>query len=183
MIGTLFILAIIIGNILSFWTVINLKDNGLDAKYFTGHFLNTRNILKLSIKTTDSILKRKYFLIGLSNIGIDVIFFVIFILFIRSLPSSNDTACNVFKEFKSKQFNAKVEEKYLDKHEHSYKTLILQETDSRFKNQDFVNDKSNFYNFVKVGDSLIKKSNEAAVMVRRKGINKVFMIEFGCKEM
>lgn len=77
-----------------------------------------------------------------------------------------------------KDFKGIVLSKYNDQNEHLHPVLELSNNYLRIIIQ---MDKSNFYSFVELGDSLIKKKGSLNIRLIRKDLDTVFRIDYGCE--
>ncbi len=178
----IFILTVLV-NILGYWVKSIVKRNGYSVKYFSGHFRDTKNLFNLAKSTFDKSTRNKYLLIGFSEIGVIVTFIIFTILFLLSFPSLNDSACNSFKDFKRYKYDYVLINKYLDSTQHSYPTLILQDSQgNKIKNQDLIKDNSGLFDFVNIGDSIKKKEGDSLVNVINNRLDTIIEVDFGCGE-
>jgi len=113
----IFFVIIVLGNILGFTIKRILKDNGYEVQKFTGYYKDIKNIFRLAKTTEDKNNRRKYILLGLSDIIIALVLFIGFIFMILSHPSFNDNACKAFANFKNQEYRVVVVDKYFDKEE------------------------------------------------------------------
>lgn len=104
---------------------------------------------------------------------IPVVFLFIWGLFI---PSDN---CNLLLDFKKSNFKGIILNKYYDQKNHRTKTLIIKIND---KNAKLIlpNDTSRFFDFIIVGDTVLKQKSTDFIGVYRKDSLKEFKIYFGC---
>jgi NADH:ubiquinone oxidoreductase subunit 5 (subunit L)/multisubunit Na+/H+ antiporter MnhA subunit len=175
------ILIAVLGNILGYWVKSIVKKNGYSVNYFSGHFQDTKNLFKLAKSTVDKNSRLKYLIIGFGEIGLAITFVVFGVLLFLSFPSLNDSACNRLKDFKSYKYDYLVVNKYLDSTQHSYATLVLQDSQgNKFPNQDLIMDNSGLFDFLSVGDSIKKKPGTVFVEVKNNITNRTFEVDFGC---
>lgn len=85
--GLIFVAAALLGNLNGFAIKRVLKENGLNVKYFSGHFKDTINILKLAKITQDSRTRKRYYQMGYLDIACGIAFIgaSIFLFFNRNL--------------------------------------------------------------------------------------------------
>jgi hypothetical protein len=71
--------------------------------------------------------------------------------------------------------------KYLDKNNHMFETLILMDND---KNTYITlpDDESGIFNFIEKEDSLLKEQGTLKCKVKKKGIDYYFIIDLGCNK-
>src|SRR6266516_7121010 len=95
----IFIFAFLV-NLIAFWIKYILKNNKYNISYFSGYFRDTKNIFKLAKLTNDKGRKTKYFIIGLTEVFVEIGFIVSFIFLISSVVNTiSDAPCNRYKEF------------------------------------------------------------------------------------
>ena len=81
-----------------------------------------------------------------------------------------------------KKFNGIVYSKIIDKKHHMYKTIILLINDT-LKKEILDSDRSGFYEYIKKGDSIIKKSGSYKMRFFRNSVlDTTFILDYGCKE-
>lgn len=178
---TLFTIIIVVGNIHSFVIKQILKKNGFDVKYFSGHFKDLGNIFKLAKITEDKKKRKNYLLLGVSEIFLDLVFITTAILLFLSLPSFNDNSCRAFADFKNQEYKAVIVDKYYDKKEHSYPTLIYKDQNgNKIINQNLILDNSGLFDYVRIGDTLTKKKNEEYIQIKSAKVDTMIILDFGC---
>jgi hypothetical protein len=173
---------VILGKGIALWIKNILRNNNYPVKNFSGYLKDIKNILNLAKKTTELKLKRKYFVLAYSDVVIAPIVISLFVFLCISYPSLNDSACDAFKIFKAQKFNAIVINKYIDKEQHSCPTLILKINGKTEKYADLVFDRTNFFEFVKNGDTLNKNNNDSLLHIRNLNLDTAFALNFGCNE-
>lgn len=70
----MFVCIAILGNLNSIAIKRILKDNGFDVKYFSSHYKDTINILKLAKVTTDNKTRKRYHTLGFLDIAYGLLF-------------------------------------------------------------------------------------------------------------
>lgn len=182
-VGLIFVITILLGNLNSFAIKRVLKDNGFDVKYFSGHFSDTKNIFKLAKVTADIRTRKRYYRMGFLDITSGLVFLSSAIFLFSSLPSLNEGACNAFKEFRSQEYKVVIVDKYIDKKQHSYPILIGKDLkENGMVNQNLVHDKSGFFKFVSIGDTLIKQKNEIGINIKNAKTDTIYVLDYGCNE-
>jgi len=181
--GLIFFFAILLGNLNGYAIKRVLKDNGFDVKYFSGHFRDTKNIFKLAKATVDNRKRKRYYQLGFINIIFGFGFLSSAIFLFLSLPSLHDSACNAYTEFKSQEYKVVIVDKYIDNEDHSYPTLIFRDSkDNRIVNQNLVHDVSGFFDFVSIGDTLIKQKDEKGINIKNTKTDTIYVLDYGCNE-
>lgn len=111
------------------------------------------------------------------NINIYIVLFFVF-LFSLIWLFSDSNACINEREIKNVEINSKVKDKFLDKNSHLYPTIIL------YRNIQelffFYDEKSKFYDFVEIGDSLIKERGSLDIRLIRSDLDTVITVGYGC---
>lgn len=82
------------------------------------------------------------------------------------------TVDDTINSYEIREYDGKVVKKFIDKKEHNDKTLILLQKENGIlsrKKQIFRFDISGFYEYVAVGDSLVKKEGDLFATVYREG--------------
>lgn len=104
--------------------------------------------------------------------------FFIYIFFYEK-QANEYYACKDLKTFKESTINCNVEDKYIDKTNHSFRTINFTNCDKMI----IISDTSGFYEFVSKGDYIVKPSKTDTVRVYRKGqIYSFKYTYFGCNE-
>jgi hypothetical protein len=172
---------IIVGNIYGFVIKKVLKNNGFDVKYFSGYFIDFKNIFKLAKIAEDKDKRKRYILMGLTEVILGLTFMITGILLFLSLPSFNDSACKAFAAFKNQEYKAVVIDKYYDKKEHSYPTLICKDLNgNKIVNQNFIFDNSGSFDYIQIGDILNKKKNEEYIQIKNAKVDTLIALDFRC---
>jgi hypothetical protein len=104
-----------------------------------------------------------------------VIFFFVLGLFV---PSSS---CQLQTDFKKSTFTGVLINKYLDMKNHAIKTLDIKIVNKEI-NLILPRDTSSFFDYVLIGDTLLKTKSDSVISVIRMGSLKKFKIYFGCDE-
>lgn len=99
------------------------------------------------------------------------------------INNQEDASSYRYHEFLSIHFNGKIIEKYIDQYEHLYPTIILRqnEMEKPYKFR-IINEKSNLYDFLKVGDIISKDTNRNEVRIIRDNDTIYKEIDFGYKQ-
>ncbi len=105
-----------------------------------------------------------------------VVFVILFFALWFLAPSGN---CEAENSLKKEKFNGNVVKKYIDREQHLYPTLKLANY-NRIVVVDY--DKSGFYPFVQIGDSLIKEKGSLDIRLIRNELDTVFTIDYGCED-
>jgi len=81
-----------------------------------------------------------------------------------------------------KEYDFVIIDKYLDKNEHSYPTLVVQDKQGhKTINQDLVFDISGLFDYLHIGDTLMKHKGEEYTKVIKYGLDTTFKVDFGCR--
>ncbi|MFW6020444.1 MAG: hypothetical protein ACOCPM_07670 [Bacteroidales bacterium] len=103
---------------------------------------------------------------------------------------SKSPQCRNEERILEAQWKSNVLKKFIDSTEHNYPTIVIFEYDTIFKkvvNWEeelvfFDHEKSGFYDYVRVGDSIIKEKNSMDIRVIRGNKDTVFTIDYGCEK-
>lgn len=106
---------------------------------------------------------------------IQIIFIVLFIFVWFYGPTAN---CSNENHFRKQFIEGRVVNKFLNEKEHLYPTLNMTGT---LRNYSFL-DKSRFYNFVEIGDSLIKEKGSLDIRLIRSNLDTIITIDYGCEK-
>lgn len=106
--------------------------------------------------------------------GIFALTFIALILVGNLGPSAS---CRDQRAFNDEEYTCIVKQKYVDKGNHDFRTLLLSDRNKLFKTI-IVDDTSGYFEYVKPGDSIFKSKNSGYIWVNRA---KKFKIYFICK--
>lgn len=84
----------------------------------------------------------------------------------------------VYDEYHS-NYEGIVTEKYIDKQNHARPIIIIQHKIFGDNKKDFVFQSSEFFDFIKVGDTLAKKSESLKISLKRKNLDTIIKLDFG----
>ncbi len=106
-----------------------------------------------------------------------IVGFIVFIGLIFLFYKFDDYSHKRFlMEFKKEQFGGRIVKKYIDKKQHNYEMLVIQMGGGKDSLLNFSADKSGFYDFIQVNDSIIKLENSNDIRIINRGIS--FTISF-----
>lgn len=108
---------------------------------------------------------------------IQALFPVLFLLAWLYAPSGN---CSAKDSFKKIILTGKVLDRFIDSKSHSYPTLQISNYNKKLVIHEY--DKSGFYDFVEIGDSLIKEKGSLDIRLIRNELDTVFTIDYGCEK-
>lgn len=109
-------------------------------------------------------------------------FIILFLFFIWLQPSIKDINCIHFKTLENLSYRGVVINKFIDSTQHNYPTIVIKKMDnSRFK-FDLTHDKSGIYNFLLIGDTIVKRKESYQIEVSRNGMKNTFVLDYGCDE-
>jgi hypothetical protein len=109
-----------------------------------------------------------------------ILLFSLFIFIIYLANKQTDKINREFcQKFKREKFSGRIEKKYIDKKEHNYKMLVISKDNGR-DSSSYNNERSGFWDFVQINDSIIKKENSFEIYIIKKDTS--FIIDFDrCK--
>jgi hypothetical protein len=85
--------------------------------------------------------------------------------------------CISEKRMKERHLNGTIDEKFLDEKGHMYPTIRISSLEEKVA----INDRSDFYSFIQIGDSLLKKEGSLEIRVVRGEIDTVFTLDYDCQ--
>lgn len=101
--------------------------------------------------------------------------------FLIFTESSKEDACKVaFLKYSEMSLNGRVSKRFVDPMNHNAKTLNMVKGDSQWLYYHSIYDVSGFFDFVEVGDSVIKQASSPRIHVIRKDKKAFFDLEFRC---
>lgn len=104
-----------------------------------------------------------------------VIFFFIYSFFIPS------HVCQLSDDFKKSEYKAVLVDKYIDAKNHQTKTILF-EVNNKEVSLILPRDTSSFFEYIQIGDTLLKMESDNFVEVCRGNSKKKFKIYFGCDD-
>lgn len=120
-------------------------------------------------------LEKKYkYLIAMIFLS-PLVFFFIYSFFIPS------HLCQLSYDFKKSNYKAVLVDKYIDQKNHRTKTIVFK-IDSEEGRLILPRDTSSFFEYIRIGDTLLKKESHSFIEVCRGGLMKKFNIYFDCDE-
>lgn len=110
-----------------------------------------------------------------------LIFFVIMIIFIMYENFFQPSYwCKLSKEFKESSYRGVVVKKFIDKENHSAKMILIKHND-KIIDMNLDSDTTSYFEYVNVGDSIIKAKESVNLEVIKRNQIKDFSLYFGCK--
>jgi hypothetical protein len=162
-----------------------LNANGFVVKYFLSHFKNIKNIFLLAKNNGLKGKRNKYLLIGIFTVILDIAFIMCVVLLFYSKPSQDNTLgdarCIAFEKFKSQEYNVVIVDKYCDMHRSLCPTLVFQDKEGKKTvTQEFSIERTGFFGYVQIGDTLIKLKNENKIRIKNSKLDASATLDFGC---
>ena len=112
-------------------------------------------------------------------------FVVIWILF-NFWYSIDESYCSAINKFEILEWNGKVTNKYIDKKEHNYKIVVFDYEEFGKKKQkthrSIAFNQNENYTKIEVGDSIIKKSGNKFVILKRNEVVTKLLIDTICQD-
>lgn len=105
-------------------------------------------------------------------------FLFLILFFIYNFESTSSIMSEKLKRDTSIEFNSIVINKYIDKKNHLYQTCLFKNKNDTIKFI-FDFDTSGLFEYLHIGDSIIKPSGDSLVIVKRDGIVKEFILDYG----
>ena len=116
------------------------------------------------------------------SIAASIIFLGFLIILILSIFRSPDVNCACEEDLKKRSFNGIVLNKYKDYNQHAYPAIKISSGNLYSKEYFFEGENSGCYNFVQIGDSLVKEKGSLVINLIRNGIDTFFIIDYGCEK-
>lgn len=112
-----------------------------------------------------------------------IAFFSFFLLcifpFIKQAFQSN---CNAYQDFLKDSYNGIVVKKYINREQHSYKTVEIKNlTDSKINVFLLDFDISCFYDKININDTIYKEHGNNTIYLTNKNGKSISVLDFGCK--
>lgn len=111
-----------------------------------------------------------------------IFLFILFVIFLITQLFQQSDGCDIEEGIKERSFNGKVIDKYIDQYNHEIPALKLSTRFSYSKEYFLRNEKSGFYDFVQVGDSLFKGKGSLVISLTRNEKDTFFIIDYGCEK-
>lgn len=111
---------------------------------------------------------------------------ILYFIFFRVIPYVSDKyrGCYIYRDVNAQYIKSTVLNKFIDAKNHNEKTIIYVGENNREENMIFPGYLVDMYDFMNVGDSLIKEKNSIYYRVKSKAIKKdsLFKLETTCKD-
>jgi hypothetical protein len=102
--------------------------------------------------------------------------FCVFLILVFLMIKFEDYSHKRFLEkYKKEKFEGKILRKYIDRKQHNYQMLVIQKKEGQ-DSSSYSNDSSGFWDFIEIGDSIIKIENSNEIKVVNKDTS--FFISF-----
>jgi hypothetical protein len=98
---------------------------------------------------------------------------------IKHIPSQSELCKQGVELYSNKNFRGKVLRKFIDKENHNNKTVIIKENESEkiiFLDADI----GGVYEYISIGDNLMKNKGELFVSINRNNLDTIFNLKFRC---
>jgi hypothetical protein len=125
----------------------------------------------------------KYITIANINKFVIPFLFIGWMFYVLFCPHNQGlSSCDIENIIKSKNVNGKIIAKYIDIENHSYKMIKLIRSNGQKVKLDFSFDKSGFYDYIEIDDTLIKEQGSIEVRVKNKNKNKnkIYILDYNC---
>ena len=111
---------------------------------------------------------------------INIIYAICVIVFFVLWYAAPSGECAAERSDVKKFYKGMVIDKFIDRKNHLNPTLKISNYNTKIVFLDY--DKSGFYDFVRIGDSIIKEKGNMKIRLIRNDIDTVFTIDYGCKD-
>jgi hypothetical protein len=162
----LLLIILSLGGIIIWYFIKNvLSENGYKTSEFRNHFSDIINVIDLINKTNDHAKKRSYKMLFWSLVIMLLAFIGTALTFIGN---SQKIQCKFFEDYVSREFDGMVTEKYLDKSNHSYPTLMIVTKVDTIKDVELSNFNIGLYDSIAIGDIVRKTQGDSVAYLTRK---------------
>ena len=98
-------------------------------------------------------------------------------IWLGDIPNSAEQHNNFIESYRIESYSGIIKRKYVDKKQHGYKTIVI---DENYIERSILLDyeKGGLYNYLQVGDSVIKKENSLKINVLRDNIDTIIKMKF-----
>jgi len=174
------IVLVIILNLLVYLIKFILKKKGYPVSWFNMHLRDITNLWKLISKTKNASEKLIYFVLGTG-------FPILTIVFITSAISHmHDFAkvdwCKYEEQFRQTEWSGIVTNKYIDKPNHAYETIEIENDGQNQKIQNRVLFQNGNFAQIEIGDSIVKKQGLVNVKLYKDEAELELIVDYGCDE-
>ncbi|MEB2780178.1 hypothetical protein U3A58_07215 [Algoriphagus sp. C2-6-M1] len=107
---------------------------------------------------------------------------VLVLIDLEPMDLANMSICETERLAKEEFFKGKLIDKYIDKRNHNYETIIVSFEENNYDSRIFVMDQSEAFNSLIIGDSLFKEAGSLQIMLKR--ANEILEIDliYNCKD-
>lgn len=156
--NTAVILAVVLNGLI-FIIYLILKNNGEKGSFLNGAvFSNPIKLFRIAKRTENKEIKFTYFALVFSIPILTVLF--VYSAYKQMSEFINRDECEYQKHFSNREWNGKIVDKYLDKENHAYQTISIENENGIFKIQDGILSEFNNYELIEIGDSISKIKGE-----------------------
>ena len=174
------ILAVVL-NLLIFIIYLILKNNGEKGSIFNGAVIsNPIKLFGLAKRTENKGIKFTYFLLVFSIPILTILF--AYTAFTQMSEFMNRDECEYQEYFKNREWNGKIVDKYLDKENHAYQTISIENEKGIFKIQDGILSEFNNYELIEIGDSISKTKGELTAKLYKLNGKTELKTDFDCEK-
>jgi hypothetical protein len=158
-----------------------LKNNGEKGSFFNGAiFNNPIKLFRLAKRTENKGIKFTYFLLVFAVPILTILF--AFTAFTQMSEFMNRDECEFQEYFRNREWNGKIVDKYLDKENHAYPTISIENENGIFKIQDGILSEFNNFELIQIGDSISKTKGELTADLYKTNGETELISDFDCGE-
>ncbi len=103
--------------------------------------------------------------------------FTTIIFFYRNYESREESFYQIVDEVRSESYHGTVINKFYDKFNHGRYKIIIFFDGNNFE-LELLHEKKELYDFIKVGDTLIKEKNQLELQIKRKNLDTIVKFKF-----
>ncbi|WP_117880359.1 hypothetical protein [Aureibaculum luteum] len=172
------ILAIVLNGLI-FVIYLILKNNGEKGSFFNGAILkNPIKLFRLANRTENKGIKFTYFSLVFAVPVLTILF--AFTAFTRISEFGKSDECEYEEYFRSREWNGKIVDKYLDKENHGYLTISIKNQKGIYIIQDEILYEFNNYELIEIGDSISKTKGELIAHLYKPNGETELKSDFNC---
>jgi hypothetical protein len=171
---------VIILNILAYLIKYILKTKGYPVSWFSKHLRDIPNLWKLFGKTKKTGERIFYFILGT---GVPILTIVFAILAFSEMKNfAEGDPCLYEGRFRQTEWGGVVTKKYIDKQNHAYETIEINNQGQTQKIQNWALSQNGNFEQIEIGDSIVKKKGLVNVSLYKPDEEIILIVDYGCEE-
>jgi hypothetical protein len=174
------IVLVIILNLLAYLIKFILKKKGYPVNWFSKHLRDIPNLWRLFGKTKKASQKLIYFVLGTGFPILTIVFIILAISHMKNFAEVD--LCEYEEQFRQTEWNGIVTNKYIDKPNHAYETIEIENDGQIQKIQNWVLFQNGNFTQIEIGDSIVKKQGLVNVKLFKDEEELELIVDYGCDE-